>query len=377
MPLLPRGIESALSNKRPDIVGEEGILYKIPLRNQEYFAKQWRGKHFVDAPVTYSVESGKTPVSPYWHKVKFYEQALIHQAFPENSVKMSVAYDPRINKDPSSAEWRFDADGGRPVTVTMEVRGDEDLQTLRNDIIKEGYQAMYATQEPDEKGVMRRTKNPWIEEENRSALGKAVSDADDKMQELLGRELHVPLYDPKEPENSITFLKWLAELKNEDSILVRFFDHGLVPVHPEFNFIPTAPSDSTGPRGVFLEVTILDPQALLQKLLAKHPSKGEKESVEKKMNAYLLYRKLDEIYDGIFAEEYAAEVEDPILTNPEVKNAVFQVLEGAKQHARTLLPQRVPQFMDTLSMRLDEAIHSHADTSSVLKDLGKIRSFFV
>jgi hypothetical protein len=257
------------------------------------------------------------------------------------------------------------------------VKGDESLQALHNQIVKEGYKGMYATQEADEKGVMRRTKNPWIEEEDRSALEKAVSDADDKIREFLGEELRVPLYDPKEPKNSIAFLKWLAELKNKDSILVRFFDHGLVPIHPEFNFIPTTPSDSGGPKGVFLEVTILDPQALLNKFLDTHHSQEERNLISKKMDAYLLYRKLDEIYDQIFAKQYTAEMEDPILINPEVKNAVFQVLECARQHARTVPPQRIAQFLDTLSLRLDEAVHSHSDTSSVLEDLRKVRSFFV
>ncbi len=377
MPLLPSEIERAILNKKPEMVGEEGVLYSIPLRNEAYFAKQWRGKHFVDATATYSVESGKTPVSPYWHKVKFYEQALIHQAFPENSVKMSAAYDPRIHKDTSSSEWKFDPDNGRPVTVIVEVRGDESLQALRDQIIKDGYKGMYATQEADKKGMMRRTKNPWIETEDQSTLEKTVSDTDDKIRKLLGKELVVPLYDPKEPKNSITLLKWLAEQKNKDSILCRFFDHGLVPVHPEFNFIPTAPSDSGGPKGVFLEVTILDPQALLNKLLDTHPSQEERNLISKKMNTYLLYRKLDEIYDQIFAKQYTAEIEDPILINPEVKNAVFQVLEYAKQHARTLPPQRISEFLDTLSLRLDESVHSHTDTSSVLEDLRKVRSFFV
>lgn len=375
MPLLPRSVEAGLANQKPEIIGEEGVLYKIPLRNEVYFAKQWRGKHFVDAPVTYSVESGKTPVSPYWHKVKFYEGALVHQAFPESSIEMAASYDPRIKRSAPSGDWAFDKEGGRPVTVTLEVKGDKDVQALRDEIIRAGYARMYAAQEPDRKGVMRK-KRMWVEEEMRTGSESAVGDTDDKVRKLLGDELHVGLYNPAHPKESLERLQLLAEKHHPNSLLIPFFEHGLVPVHPEFNFIPTRAPDASGPKGVFLEVAIIDHEVLLEKLLEKASSPEEKVLLKRKMNRYLLYRKLDEIYDELFFDRYNPRVKDPRLENADLHNAVFQLLEAIKRHAETLPAKNVGAFLSTMSDRLRKAFDDGYDVQETVEELAKVRSFF-
>src|SRR3990167_9953533 len=102
MPRLPGDIEHAIGESDPEEkwYGEEGILHRIGLHGDRYFAKQWRGKHYAGEhsglSVSYAETSGRTPVSPFWHKVKYYEAKLIHDAFPDRTLEMSVAYDPRI-----------------------------------------------------------------------------------------------------------------------------------------------------------------------------------------------------------------------------------------------------------------------------------------
>lgn len=326
MPRLPRDIERAIGRSDPEEkwYGEEGILHRIGLDDGRYFAKQWRGKHYegeqAGRSVTYAEERGFSPASPFWHKVKFYEAKLVHDAFPDSTLEMSVAYDPRITPDADGGAT-FIPDAGRPVTVTREVEGDPKLRAERDDIVSDAYDDVWASRSPDAWGVMR-TKHQ----------SGAFYRADVAMAERFGRELFPPIV-----SHAADMRTWTT--RNIEAVrgwypkseLLEMLEAGLIPVHPGVNFIPTAESDSLrGPKGVYLELVIGDLDRLRAKLHERCGDDACRAQVDRRIERYAMYRVLDEIYDSIFIDQSLLGPMD-ILNDPEVMNAAFQMLRAAQE----------------------------------------------
>ncbi|PIR77323.1 MAG: hypothetical protein COU30_03110 [Candidatus Magasanikbacteria bacterium CG10_big_fil_rev_8_21_14_0_10_38_6] len=113
--------------KEPDEIGEEGILTKIELPiptktktnddTETYFAKQWYDNQERQTPDKAHPEKGGELMSPYFHKIKYYESQLIHKALPEQTIRIEAAYDPRIDTQGQFSATKKDF----PVTITKEV----------------------------------------------------------------------------------------------------------------------------------------------------------------------------------------------------------------------------------------------------------------
>jgi len=326
MPRTPGDIERAIERSDPEEkwYGEEGILHRIGLDGGRYFAKRWRGKHYegelAGRSVTYSEENMQTPVSPFWHKVKFYESKLIHDAFPDSTLEMSVAHDPRITSD-SDGDVQFAPDTGRPVTVTRDVAGDPKLRAERDRIVREAYDEVWASRAPNADGVMQHERETG-----------AFYRADISMAERFGRELF-----PQIVSHDRDMQKWMArnieavQRVHPKSELLDLLEAGLVPIHPGVNFIPTAESDpERGPKGVYLELAVGDLERLRAKLHERCSDDACRAQIDRRIERYAMYRVLDDLHDGIFVDQHLLGGTDA-LNDREVMNAAFQMLRAVQE----------------------------------------------
>lgn len=326
MPRIPGDIERAIGRSNPEEkwYGEEGILHRIGLDDGRYFAKQWRGKHYegerAGRSVTYAEDSRHSPASPFWHKVKFYEAKLVHNAFPDSTLEMSVAYDPRITPDADGGAT-FTPDVGRPTTVTREVEGDSKLRAERDVIVSDAYDEVWASRAPNEEGVMRQLRSCG-----------AFHLADIAMAKRFGRELLPPIVSHAEDMRTWT-ARNIEAVRREypTSELLDILEAGLIPVHPGVNFIPTVESDpERGPKGVYLELVIGDLDRLRTKLHERCGDDACRAQVDRRIERYAMYRVLDELYDGIFIDQTLLGPTD-VLNDPDVMNAAFQMLRAAQE----------------------------------------------
>ncbi|MDP3771432.1 MAG: hypothetical protein Q8R16_03980, partial [bacterium] len=282
-----------------------------------------RGKHYegerAGRSVSYSEESSHTPVSPFWHKVKFYEAKLIHDAFPDSTLEMSVAYDPRITPDADGGAT-FTPDVERPVTVTHEVEGDPGVRAERDRIIREAYDQVWASREPDEDGVMRTKRESG-----------AFHLADIAMAQRFGFELMPMVSHDRDlhawiPKN----IQWIRSV-NPTSDIIPMLEAGLIPIHAGVNFVPTAESDpERGPRGVYLELAVGDLERLRTKLHERCGDEACRTQINRRIERYAMYRVLDDLYDSIFIDQHLLGATD-VLNDPEVMNAAFQMLRVAQE----------------------------------------------
>ena len=325
MPYTPERINKQIENVEASEIkkGEEGILYPITLDGESYYAKSWRGKHFENAPaVAYHEEANKTPTSPFWFKVKYYESLLIHEAFPNHTLKVHIGYDPRISKD-----GEFDYSKGRPVTVTTQVPRDTPKGKIRDEIIDKTYERYMAHTYADKKGIL--SAHP--------RTSRITFEADEAMQHLIGEELHVGGFNWQSPHESLHALRRKAVEINPDSIVVDFITSGIIPVHPEFNFIPTENDNKyKTPHGVFLELAIVEPEWLKMKLLSRDSSPEYKEKVTRLVDRYVFLRSLDQMYDNLFYFQHVpALLEIYKSVDVEIVNYVYQILEKVRQRYDT------------------------------------------
>ncbi|MBI4449571.1 hypothetical protein HY634_00770 [Candidatus Uhrbacteria bacterium] len=327
MPRLPGDIERAMgqSDPRETWYGEEGILRRIGLDDGRYFAKRWRGKHYegehAGRSVSYSEESGRTPVSPFWHKVKFYETKLIHDAFPDSTLEMSAAYDPRIVPG-ADGDAQFMPGTGRPVTVTREVEGDLKLRAERDRIVRAAYDEVFEHRAPNTHGELQQHQGTG-----------AFYRADMAMAERFGRELLGPLVSHDEHLRD----KWVdRNIENvrhwyPGSDVLEILEAGLIPIHAGLNFIPTAePDPERGPQGVYLELAVGDLERLRAKLHAQCADDACRTKIDRRIERYAMYRVLDDLYDGIFIDQHFLNETDA-LNDSNVMNGAFQMLRAVQE----------------------------------------------
>lgn len=365
MPFTPKGIEKAISQSQEKKLGEEGVLHHVSLNNKNYFAKQWRGKHYSGndkrkISFAYEEVSDRSPTSPFWHKVKYYEYALIHSAFPESTLKISAGYDSRIKKNDNNHEFIFDK--GRPVTLAKEVPGDSEARRKRDEIIDSFYEKYLSYFKPDEHGVLRST--------NGLETRLLLFEVDYKMQEAFGRELYISKFDWSKPKESLQWLADEARRINPQSKMANFFESGLIPSHPEFNFIPTDESNSDGLQGVFIEMAIADIDSLRTKLVSSGQSPKK---VDKKIERYMIYRTLDDIYDDLFVSQNFTG-EESLRNDADIVNAVFQILNTLREHIDKQGLSDSEELIDQVYTNLYYTFEDHDNKDSLLHALRMIKT---
>lgn len=296
-----RQIERAIQQSPERRVGEEGVAHKIVLDNKAYFAKLWRGKHpqeHGDPHLYYAIDSEKSPYSPFWHKLQYWEYKLMHEAFPDEIVKMTGSYDPRISKDGE----QFDFHTARPVTITEAVQPEEELMAKRDEWIGLIYNGIETDEITNEDELVRGRKN---------MRGKmAAFEFDQKMEELFGKDLNAVFHafsgGLSKPEYITRFIERANE-KFPETRMAELISSGILPIHAAANFIPTGPSDERGIKGVLIEARIYDPNLLRERLVKQRLEKNNRigketveRNVERDLQRYTLLRRIDRFYDQVF-----------------------------------------------------------------------------
>lgn len=289
-------------SKEPKFLGEEGLLTPVTLNTDAYYAKQWRGHHGEGGffNLFYGRNVDRSGVSPFWVKTKFYEYSLMHEAFPDRILKIEGAVEPRVSKDGVAFDYR----GIRPVTLTKAVEGDADLRKRREEIVSQVYTSQEDEEILDEQGRILRHRNP------RRSVAAAYR-VDKEMRAAFGQDLGVRDFIAHDTFEQQDWIELFVEVVNEEfpgTRVAEMANAGIVPVHAEFNFIPTAPADERGANGVFLEAVIFDPARLMKTLVERRVQElgpnADRQRIEAevadKVNRYLVLRKLDETYDKLF-----------------------------------------------------------------------------
>lgn len=332
MPILPGETQRKIKRRHlerggPDRMGEEGILHIVTVGDERYFAKQWYNvgeKRLITDPA-----SETSTASPYWHKVKFYEEKLINAAFPDVTVQMAAAYDPRIQKNPAG-QYEFDYSAGRPVTLTKEVKADAALMQQRDAITNPLYDHMLSYHQVTQYGY---SATP----DERREFYRLITEANDKLDQLFGNEAMALNFtvSGQAPPRDITInnareIAQRASVKNyPNSLLARFWRYGILAIHPQVNFIPEGKDAITNTvQGRYIELGIFDIDRFIQQWQQDH-TQAEMDALLPKLKRYELARTLDDLFDRIVTKEYFEG--DWTCYQPEVKAAVFQVTEAIRR----------------------------------------------
>ncbi|MDP3970868.1 MAG: hypothetical protein Q8P90_04150, partial [bacterium] len=248
-PLLPQNFERMRQDKEPDVIGEEGALFHFG----SHWLKQWSSAHEqgVSVPDRHAENSS---LSPYWHKMQFYENKLINGLFPDNTIHISAGYDNRITKD--GDEHRFTMKGEKPATISEDATGDGERAEKYRSIVYPLYRDTKHTLDAIRTG---RDFNDRFADR----YDKAFDEAEDKLLENLDAE-EFRLFHGYHPELAhgveglISHLEKEVKKINPDSDVLELLKAGIVPMHPSLNFVPDEDqSGGRGPRGTYLELTIM------------------------------------------------------------------------------------------------------------------------
>jgi hypothetical protein len=323
MPILPSSIERAIQNQPKQIKeGEEGILHTIQLNQEHYFAKHWRGKHYKTGSgkesVAYSRETNwKTPVSPFWPKLKFYETQLIHDALPGLIAKIEYAFDPRVSRNGKA----LDIKKGRPVTVTKDVKGNPNLRKQRDKIVDSMYDNYFKQAGIDERGMLLGSYTTSIQ----------VAKIDRDIQNTFGKYLDV-----RKHIHTSTFLnkknvdRFVEKVSQEyhDTDIEKMVRAGVTPIHAELNFIPTKKATDGTIRGVFIEVGIFDLERLADALVQQGVSRA---LVERRIKRYELLRVLDDMWDELTYPRHGNMRHQNLHEDSDIMTGLFLALDALRE----------------------------------------------
>jgi hypothetical protein len=300
----PSQIEALVANMQPTTKGEEGLLYLV----EGNYVKKWRGGHFNNFTynvftVIHSDDTPGSPQSPYKHAREFYQAKLVQLAFPNVTLDVVCAYDPRI-QGPIDQVRTFDPLAGRPTTITPEVVAHPELGRARDQIMKKFYDRFLGE-------IWQPNGHGRMEGRNIGLHRKTVALAEQEIEDILGN--FGVVFISAGPSTIRNVNKMLKEKRTAFELI----SYGILPVHPEFNFIPTAESHPTyGPQGVFIEVELVDEKRYFQ-MIGKRKDVDQRRVTEL-MKAYCMYKKLDNEYIDFFVDhKYKTGEEGDITQTPE------------------------------------------------------------
>ncbi len=372
MPFTPESIERAIGkNPVPTEQGEEGLLHQRTINDRDVYIKEWRGKHYLrweDLSSTFSPESDRSPVSPFFAALRFYEQKLIHLALPEVTLPMHAAYDRRqLADDPKLRP--FLGDRGRPVTVSPTIPQDTPEAQERAEVLRRFSDAYFP--HIDWKNEEKAYNDHGREEE----ADAAAEEMNRSMRAAYGEDFGYPLHVDEDQtlKNGFSFEERslidpiLYTFLSDHSIdafrqrfpkgkILPFLERGLRPNHPEFNYLPQTHAD-----GVFIEVEIVDIERLKKSLLAEQPIEADQieEYVRQFIALKLLdtsWRRLSLQYRGFF-KSYGLN-ETVILTDPDFNHSIREYFRELRTHLETLLKTPNPDWKPLVIHRLSSEYSS-------------------
>jgi hypothetical protein len=315
-------IESQINPDQPTAEGDEAKLYRVKVNGEAYWAKKWHRSQIDERWMMQRLQKGSA-TSPYFHQLRKAEYDLIHRAFPGITVEMVDAYDERVQG--TEKQPKFDMSGGKPTTVTREVKGDPELMAKRNEIVEKGAERSRQYMRSAEMGLID------VGQAQRYIM-QTRADAEDAMQKLVGPELQLPIYE-------FAGLSWeqaepqiIQKLRrqNPENTIIELLEWGIMPAFPEGNFIPgDKETHPRPPHGTFIELKLKYPDKFRRKL-EKELSEKEQQTFKADLDKYELYKKLDEMfYDILFSVRYPG-TKSQWPMKPDFQSAVFRTLEAVK-----------------------------------------------
>ncbi len=227
-------------------------------------------------------------ISPYFHKVLFYDLKLIHTLFPANTVEMVLSYDQRILK---RGDDRFDFTiRGYPVGVTRQVQTDPELLRQREEIINPVYEEVRKVSGMFEKGV---DCTDLVQR-----AGALTREGDTLLAQRFGMDLLFFGYGRADTVDSV---KRELQYTRPNSSMCHFLESGFLPVHPSFNFIPqSADHQHCDPCGTFIEFFIFDLDAMIASARLRCPDKIS--VIESRITRLRFYILLDRLFDEVMLD---------------------------------------------------------------------------
>lgn len=291
MPILPREINRQIERKaRPDVVGEEGRLYRL---EQGLYAKAWQGSH--EASLYRHTPEELAVLSPYFAWRKFSEARLIHEASPANTLEMVMAYDSRVQRN-SDGTYRFSDSTASPVTVSRAVEPTGNRPAERRRAIIE---RMYSDLEPLRDQIRQEGLESNAAKEYTAIFAQCEKKLHDLLQSpefrLFQRRQSPALHAAEDLERDFRRMEKAVKKLNPRSPILRLLRYGITPIHPLVNFIPHDTTSGARPQGTFIEMVILDIHRYKTALQQDHPK--DFAAREQKVDYYFVLTLLNMLYD--------------------------------------------------------------------------------
>jgi hypothetical protein len=349
MPFTPNRIDRAIRRRkqslreqqlRKDPVGEEGVLSKVEISGAQYMAKEWRGGHrFAEqrkSTVIFDADGERASVSPFWFKLKKLEHTLMHRAVPDLVPEIVAGYDPRFVRT-QDGKTTFDPTiPGRPVTMAPFIESSAPEAAPTAAVLEQAYAEASGFYDIDSEGIRRPRPggNPYTP----LLLGIKY----DALLEQEFGELGPTFFDSTKPVQSMSVAIAYFEDSHPNSPLLPLLRAGIVPHHPQWNFIPTGRNEGGHMRGVIVEASVGDPERLISAIRDRErgtiPAAEQQNELRKlraAVNRLALYRFLDQMYDD--------EVTDYLRTPKADRLAVVQrVVEDVDR------TKRIVRFLQTI-----------------------------
>ncbi|MFA6475072.1 MAG: hypothetical protein WCV88_02605 [Patescibacteria group bacterium] len=294
-----------LKKHLPDKTGEEGRVYFFGTPDDPQVLKEWYQTHWHGQ--IERTTGKKIPISPFHHKTKYYEMSLIYELFPEHTIGVTGAADPRLDSAADGA--------GYPVTVMKRVSGDPTQQAEYDAIIDKAYETLL-----DQTQTIEQKKRA-TQKADRAVVKHFGSDLRDTVRETSARATD------QSPAATIDRALKLAREINPDSVVVQMLEHGIAPVRPQFNFIPGQAS-----HGTFIEVEIIDRDRLRKKL----NDRQNHEVLQRRFTRYDIFRQLDLAYTLLFCN-----CPQSLIDDPAVQQAAYEALITTKHYLETTPADRI------------------------------------
>lgn len=278
-----------------DFRGEEGLLYRVPVGNEAFWAKKWHRSHTKDFYTP--LDAGGSSLSPFWHRAVGLSYSIVHELFPKETINMIGSYDERTPRILGTIR-NFDPLSGKPITVSTEAQGDPELCEIRDSVMREHYQVLLAKRdEGTRRGASKAEMEPFFNSWRHAVNARMV--------EIMGPEIDldslINSISPDTPDFSMELARRIRK-RNPQNVIADFLQAGISVGHPEVNFVPgTKESHPYPPHGTFVEFSIYNSQRLvdyISKKFANNPRK--RDELMAKFRSFEICNLVDKIFDKIF-----------------------------------------------------------------------------
>jgi len=333
--------------------GEEGTLHRVEGGDgQAYWVKRWNRSHEKNISAPYS--SGRPFLSPYWHEQVRLEGEIVHSLFPSVTPEMVGSYDERLEwTQTEKGPFRNFKSHGTPVTITKEAVADEELLARLNAVVKPAYDSILSRRDrlqESEGGLLR---DDFVENWR--------LDVDRMVKAILGDDVS---FDSRQSPS-----ERIADLteRSPGNVMIDMLQAGIVPIHPELNFVPGSQADFPRvPHGTFIENRLYDGSRVRAAVMDRFQGDPVKErELMGKIDEYELRRVLDQSFDKVILD-YS--VVSQWRVSPGVGTMVFVLMDELRKKVGVGLSKR-EDVIDSMEAIMIAAVRSDKDPQRIVEKM--------